>query len=130
MNNKCFREAVDRHLQLVETLGDDHPLTLKAMRRAIDLAPPEIQEQLTTNAKELGLIPKQPWGHVDGEPVYRLEDIANTLGISMEEAQQALESMLKEREELGLSNERLLNAGGYAAATPRCLRGKKVELYH
>jgi hypothetical protein len=104
-NESKFRAAVDRHLALVERLGQDHKDTIKAMQVALELAPPEIQDQLTAKVKELELIPKTPYGLVDGEPVYRLEDIAKCLDITMEEAKAAVEEMLAEREALGLSNE-------------------------
>ena len=40
----------------------------------------------------------------DGSPMYRLEDIAERLGVSPAEAEEAMHKMLAEREALGLSN--------------------------
>lgn len=40
----------------------------------------------------------------DGSPMFRLEDIAERLGVSPAEAEEAMHKMLAEREALGLSN--------------------------
>ena len=59
---------------------------------------------MEAKAQELGLIPEADGYADDGKPVFSLEAIAAKLGIGMEEAQQAMDAMLTEREGLGLSN--------------------------
>ena len=55
-------------------------------------------------AREMGLMP-EAYGYLDdGSPMYRLEDIAERLGVSPAEAEEAMHKMLAEREALGLSN--------------------------
>lgn len=50
-------------------------------------APDELINLFHDKAKEMGLVPK-PSGYLDnGDPVYSLEDIAKTHGISMDEAE-------------------------------------------
>ena len=99
-----FLAAVDRHLHLAETLGMDHPDTMRAMLLSMDLAPPHIHAEMGNKARGLGLIPEADAYLADGTPMYRLEDIAERLGIPPDEAEAALQSMLAEREALGLSN--------------------------
>lgn len=100
----AFLAAVDRHLRLVESLGMDHPDTQRAMMVSMELAPPHIHAMMGDMARDMGLIPEADGYLADGTPLYRLEDIAERLGIPPDEAEAALQSMLAEREGLGLSN--------------------------
>ena len=100
----AFLAAVDRHLWLVETLGMDHPDTQRAMMVSLELAPPHIHAMMGDMARDMGLIPETDGYLDDGSPMYRLEDIAERLGVSPAEAEEAMHKMLAEREALGLSN--------------------------
>lgn len=99
-----FRAAMDEHLRRVESLGEDHPDTLRAMMLALDLAPQELKDEMTAKARELGLIPEARGYLDDGTPMFRLEDVAERLGLSPAEAEDALREMMNERRSLGLSN--------------------------
>jgi hypothetical protein len=66
-----------------------------------DLAPPELQAQMTAKARELGLMPDADGYLADGTPVY-LEDVAKQLGLSEAEAQVSVAQFMTEREALGL----------------------------
>ena len=44
----------------------------------------------------------------DGEPMYRLDDIASHLGMSFEDAEQHLLRMMDNRKQVGLSNDGIL----------------------
>jgi hypothetical protein len=104
-----FMEAVDRHLALVETLGEGHPDTMRAMLLAMELAPDEIKQQLNAKARELDLLPDAMGYLEDGAPMYSLDDIARKTGVSIEEAEETtLKELMAEREALGLSNEVML----------------------
>lgn len=101
--------AVHHHLKLVEALGQDHPETKRAMLVAMELAPDEIQAQLTAKAKELDLIPEAMGYLADGSPMFSLHDMAKKLGMSTEEAESALKEIMAEREALGLPSEVLID---------------------
>ncbi|MGR6034143.1 MAG: hypothetical protein ACU4EQ_07280 [Candidatus Nitrosoglobus sp.] len=103
-----FMEAIDRHLALVETLGEGHPDTMRAMLLAMELAPDEIKQQISDKARELDLLPDAMGYLEDGTPMYRLNDIAEKTGASIEEAEATLKELMAEREALGLSNEVML----------------------
>jgi hypothetical protein len=99
-----FMAALERHLRLVDTLGMDHPDTLRAMILVIELAPKELKDEMTDMAREMGLLPEVHGYLEDGSPMFRLEDIAERLGVSLAEAEEAMHRMLAEREALGLPN--------------------------
>ncbi len=97
-----FMAAVERHLTLVKTLGEDHPVTLRAMILAMHLAPEELKQEMDSLAEELNLIPK-PSGYLeDGEPMFLLHDIAQHHGWTTEQAEERLRQMLEDRAALGL----------------------------
>jgi hypothetical protein len=98
------RAAMNAHLRLVDTLGMDHPDTMRAMMLSMELAPAHIRDEISTMAHEMGLIPDADGYLEDGSPVFRLEDIAMRLGVSPAEAEETMHKMLAEREYLGLSN--------------------------
>jgi hypothetical protein len=100
-----FMAAVSKHLRLVETFGDDHPDTLRAMILSMELAPPHIHAWMGEKARELDLMPEADGYLDDGSPMFRLDDIAERLGVSPAEAEEAMHKMLAEREALGLSND-------------------------
>jgi hypothetical protein len=109
-NPECFEyksellEVVERHFRLVETLGMDHPDTLRAMMLAMEMAPKQLKDEFDVMAQAMGLMPEADGYLEDGTPVYRLEDVAERLGLSPAEAEEAMHKMLAEREALGLSN--------------------------
>ena len=99
-----FLAAMSACLDLVNTLGQDHPDATLALMRAMALAPPSMHKFVATQAHELGLVPEAD-GYTDaGEPVFSLEAIAAKLGIGMEEAKESMQSMLAAREDMGLPN--------------------------
>ena len=100
-----FMEAIERHLRLVDTLGMDHPETMRAMMLAMELAPQELKDKMTAKIRELGLIPEDCGYLDDGTPMYRLEDVAVSLGISTEKAEESMREITAEREAMGLSND-------------------------
>ena len=99
-----FMAAVDRHQAMRATLGDDHPLTQRALTLVMDLAPEKLTTLMTNMAREMGLIPKHADGYLaDGTPVYQLESIARTLGLSESEAQDSVQAFMADRAALGLA---------------------------
>ena len=99
-----FMAAVSRCLRLVEAIGEEHPDTLRAMMLAMELAPKELIDEFGDMAREMGLMPEADGYLDDGSPMFRLEDIATRLGMSIAEAEEAMHKMLADREALGLSN--------------------------
>ena len=57
----------------------------------LPLMPPELQDRIHNKAVELGLMPEKPHGYTDdGERMYRLEDIAQRAGLTLEEAEESI----------------------------------------
>jgi hypothetical protein len=97
-----FMAAMSACLRLVESLGQDHPDTVRALQQAMSLAPPSMRDFVARQAQELGLLPEADGYTEDGEPVYSLQAIAAKLDMSMGEAQAAMEAMMEDRVALGL----------------------------
>ena len=88
---------MQKHLHLVETLGEDHPDTMRAMMLAMEHAPQALKDEIHAEAVKLDLIPQADGYLENGEPVYRLEDVAAKLGISMDEARATVNKLVTER---------------------------------
>ena len=57
----------------------------------LPLMPPEMQDRVHNKAVELGLMPEKPHGYTDaGDAMYRLEDIAERAGLTLEEAEESI----------------------------------------
>lgn len=97
-----FLAAMSACLRLEESLGPDHPDTVRALQRAMLLAPPSMLDFVGREAKAMGLIPEADGYTEDGTPVYRLEDVAAKLDISAQEAQEAMDTLLQDSAALGL----------------------------
>ena len=97
-----FRLAMQKHLHLVETLGEDHPDTMTAMMLAMEYAPQALKDEIHAEALKLDLIPQADGYLENGEPVYRLEDVAAKLGVSHDEARSTLNRLMTERSAAGL----------------------------
>lgn len=101
-HNPAFLKAITTHRLLVESLGLEHPETQKAMMLVMELTPPWMLDQFGDMAKEMNLMPEASGYLEDGTPMFRLEDIAEKLGLSQEEAEAALQEMLADRAAQGL----------------------------
>ena len=111
MNNHVnpeFFKAFDHYKAMLAQYGEHHPITEQALILTMHYTPEHIKEEMHQKAKELNLLPP-PSGYTDdGEPMYRLEDIAKHFGISLEEAEQQLLQMMSNRQQVGLSNDGVL----------------------
>jgi AraC-like DNA-binding protein len=97
-----FTEALDRHQHLVNTLGMDHPITKQVFQIVMEHAPDEFLDLAHDVAKEMDLIPAATGYLEDGTAMYRLDDIAEKLGMSIDEAEQAMRDIQAERKAAGL----------------------------
>ena len=103
-----FFKAFDHYKAMLAQYGEHHPITEQALILTMHYTPEHIKEEMHQKAKELNLLPP-PSGYTDdGEPMYRLEDIAKHFGISFEEAEQRLLQMIDNRQQVGLPNDGVL----------------------
>jgi hypothetical protein len=102
-----FLNTVNAVLELVETLGQDHPETNRALMLAMELAPAEMIADLGQMAREMGLMP-EPCYLEDGTKVFPLESVAAHLGLTLDEAEESMHEMLAQRESLGLPNDGIM----------------------
>lgn len=103
--NPEFFKAFDHYKKMVEQYGEDHPITEQAFILTMYYTPEHIKAEMNAKAKELNLLPPVSGYTDDGEPMYSLEDIARHFGISFEEAEQKLLSLMDNRQQVGLANE-------------------------
>lgn len=76
-------EAMDR---IPEAERDDHPDVPDLMGDLMMYAPEWLQAIFRAKARELGLFPPEPAYYTEnGEPMYTTEQVANHLGLSVEE---------------------------------------------
>lgn len=96
-----FVEAMNRVQELDAQHGPEAAHNLhehKALWRQIfEYAPPEFMELMREGAKEFGLLPETMYVNEAGEPVYSAEQIAEKLGVPVE---QVLEDILENMDEL------------------------------
>lgn len=96
-----FIEAMDRISELHEEHGPEAAKKLpecKALWKQIfEYAPPEFMELMREGAKEFGLLPETKYVNDAGEPVYSAEQIAEKLGVPVE---QVLEDIIEHMGEL------------------------------
>lgn len=106
-----FIEAVEVHQLLAERFGIDHPGARRAMLLVMHHAPKEVMDIIANGAAEFGIKPDSCGYAEDGSAMYRLEDIAEKLGVSLEEAQAQLDEMLAEMESLGIADADMMKDG-------------------
>jgi hypothetical protein len=98
----AFLHAIEAHAQIAERLGGDHPKAHLAMEKVMALAPKHVQDAMLKKGRDLGLIPPAGGYLADGTAVYRLEDVAAQMGLSIEEARVFLTRFDDERAAAGL----------------------------
>ncbi|HCQ62550.1 hypothetical protein QAB16_018740 [Acinetobacter nosocomialis] len=106
--NPEFFKAFDHYKAMLAQYGEHHPITEQAFILTMHYTPEHIKEEMHQKAKELNLLPPVSGYTDDGEPMYRLEDIAKHFGIPFEEAEQRLLQMMDNRQQVGLSNDGVL----------------------
>lgn len=111
MNNDVnpeFFKAFDHYKAMLAQYGNDHPITEQALLLTLNYTPEHIKAEINAKAKEMNLLPPVSAYTDDGQHMYDLRDIARHFGISFEEAEQKLISMLDNRQKVGLSNDGVL----------------------
>lgn len=103
-----FFKAFDHYKAMLEQYGNDHPITEQAFMLTMHYTPEHIKAEMHEKAKELNLLPSVSGYTDDGQPMYRLEDIAKHLDMSVEDAEQHLLQMMDNRQQVGLSNDGIL----------------------
>ena len=106
--NPEFFKAFDHCKAMREQYGEHHPITEQAFMLTMHYTPEHIKAEMHEKAKELNLLPSVSGYTDDGQPMYRLEDIAKHLDMSVEDAEQHLLQMMDNRQQVGLSNDGIL----------------------
>ena len=105
INPELFKE-LNHYKAMVKQYGEEHPIAMQAFMLAFEYSPQWMKDEAYAMADEY--LPKTS-GYLDnGEPVYSLQDIAKHHGVSFEEAEKNLLTMMQNRDELGLSTDGVL----------------------
>lgn len=83
-------------------LGDDHPHARRLWHLAMQTAPDWFVDEMHQMARDMGLLPTARQCNILGEPIYTVDEVAASLGVSTEEAEASFAQMLAERKALGL----------------------------
>lgn len=105
----AFTQAMRQYERIAALHGEESEQARDAFTTAMFKAPKWFQDEANAKAQEMGLIPEHPSGYSnDGEAFYTLEDLAKSLGITYEEAEQHMHKLTKQRTAAGLSNDGIL----------------------
>ena len=97
-----FSEAMHRHMEIVERLGEEHPDAKRSLMVAMYQAPDWFKDDIAKMGNEMDLLPQATGYLEDGSPMFSLNAIAEKFGVSIEQAEEDLQAMLSVRQELGL----------------------------
>ncbi len=97
-----FSEAMHRHIEIVERLGEEHPDAKRSLMVAMYQAPDWFKDDIAKMGNEMDLLPQATGYLEDGSPMFSLDAIAEKHGVSIEQAEEDLQAMLSVRQELGL----------------------------
>ena len=104
--NPEFFQAMNHYKEMVKQYGEEHLITMQAFMLAFEYSPQHLKDEAFKMAEQY--LPK-PSGCLDnGQPVYNLKDLADHNGVTFEEAEMNLLSMMQQRKELGLSTDGVL----------------------
>lgn len=100
-----FTQALRHYERIAVQHGEDSKQARDAFTQAMFKAPDWFKDEANDMAKQMGLIPAQPSGYSDdGEALYTLQDLANHMGISLDEAERHLHGLMEQRKAAGLDN--------------------------
>ena len=109
----AFTQAMRAYERIAKIHGEESEQARDAFTAAMMKAPRWFQDEANAMAEKMGLIPAHPSGYSDkGEALYTLEDLAKSLGITYEEAEQHMHKLTKRRTAAGLSNDGILIRDG------------------
>jgi len=99
----AFTQAMQRYQRIEAQHGEDSEQARDAFTQAMLKAPDWFKDEASQIAVNMGMIPAKPSGYSDeGEPLYTLQDVARTLGISDEEAEAQMHKLIDQRRAVGL----------------------------
>lgn len=96
-----FVEAMEALERIPEDQRHTSPIADDLMAQAMQYAPDYLRQMFREKLRELGLLPEPAFYTDGGEPLYTSEQVAKTLGISLEEANAQVALLMEEHPEMG-----------------------------
>ena len=97
-----FLAAIREVTRVKEIYGFGSKEISTAMMLAYEVAPESFKDEISDMARDMGLMPPADGYLEDGSPVFRLDDVADRLGMDIDEAKEAVDELIAERMALGL----------------------------
>ena len=97
-----FSALMRQYRDTAAGLGDDHPIARRLWLLVEATAPDWFREEMQVIARDMGLIPTAKHCDSSGSPVFTLPELAEHLGVSVEQADATFQKILAERRALGL----------------------------
>lgn len=106
-----FSALIEQYRDTAAGLGHDHPLVRRLWLIVVTTAPDWFQDEMLRVAKDMYLLPKPRMCDDNGEPMFSVAELASHMGMSIEEAEAAIERLIADRKALGLPVDGLRKAG-------------------
>lgn len=104
-----FSALMAQYRDTAKGLGEDHPTARRLWLIVEATAPEWFKAEMGAIARNMGLLPEAYGYDDDGQRLYSLDDLAAKLGITPDEARQAVEAMKADREALGLPTDGIIS---------------------
>ncbi len=102
--NEKFMEAGNALKALRDQHGDDavcSPEGDRLFMQLLENAPPEFMDIVSNEAKERGLLPETKYVNDAGEPVYSAQQLADQLGVPLEQVEEDIKRLVGDRLPVG-----------------------------
>lgn len=99
-----FVAAMESLKRIPEDQRRNNPAASALFEQAVTYAPAPLQEIFYAKALEMGILPKATHYTEDGEPLYATTQLAQHLGISLEEANQVAQDLAEKYPDLASAN--------------------------
>lgn len=110
-----FSALMQQYKDTSAGLGDDHPIARRLWLLVEATAPDWFRAEMQAIAREMELIPVARHCDDNGDPVFTLQELAEHLGVSVEQADTTFQKIRAERKALGLPIDGFQIAGGIHA---------------
>ncbi len=97
-----FSDLMQQYKDTAAGLGDDHPITRRLWLLVEATAPEWFRQEMLDMAQQMNLIPAPSLCDENGDAVFTLAQLAEQLGVTVEEAEASFNLMVTERRALGL----------------------------
>lgn len=100
-----FVAAMESLKRIPQDQRRNNPAASALFEQAVTYAPDHLQEIFHAKAREMGLLPEATHYTEGGEPLYSTAQLAQHLGIPLEEANQSAQDLMEKHPDLAIQND-------------------------